>query len=406
MQAAGSQQRLVTIVIVAAATMAVANGVRQCLGLFLGPVGTDLAVSAASFGFAVALHNLVWGLSQPLLGALGDRFGPRPVLIGSALLYAAGLALLAVSRSALLGLDLGIGVLAGIGVAGTGFGVLLGTVSRAAPPGRQSQLVGLVSGIGSLGVLALAPLGQHVIGAGGWRLAAAAYGALCLAMVGLAAFVPGAPDRSARPAIPRERPKVGPALRAAAGHGGFVAMTLAFFACGFQLMFITTHLPRFLGLCGMPPSLGASALGVIGLCNAIGTYGFGLLGARYSRKRLLALIYAIRTVAIAAYIATPVTEGSTLLFAAVMGFTWLGVVPLVSGLIARLFGLANFNLLFGVTFLCHQIGSFVGAWAGGLVLDLTGRYDDAWYAMLAIGLAATLLQWPMDDRPRLAPAPA
>jgi predicted MFS family arabinose efflux permease len=394
--------RMWTIVVVAASVMAVSMGLRQCFGLFLAPIVADLGASAAAFGFAVALHNLVWGVSQPFVGALGDRFGARPVLLACGLLYLAGLLLFAVSPGPLIGLDLGIGLLTGLGIAGTGFGVLLGAVSRAAPPERRSVLVGIVSGAGSTGVLVLAPLGEGLITGFGWRTAALAFAAICGAMVAVSALIGSRPPAEVKrgeavPAGARE------AMRAALSHPGFVAMSVAFFACGFQLMFITTHLPRFLGLCGLAPSVGAQALGVIGICNAIGSYVFGLLAGRYSPKRLLAGIYATRTVAIAIYLAVPVSEASTLLFAAVMGATWLGVVPLVSALIGRLFGLANFSLLFGIAFFSHQVGGFAGAWMGGIVLDATGSYDVAWWALIGIGVAAALLQWPMDDRPRPAP---
>lgn len=398
-----AQARLRVVVVVAAGVMAVSMGLRQCFGLFFAPVLADLGTSAAAFGFAVALHNLVWGLSQPVVGALGDRYGPRPVLLGCGLLYVLGLLLFATSRSAWIGLDLGIGVLTGLGIAGTGFGVLLGAVSRAAPPARRTVLLGLVSGAGSAGVLAIAPLGEALTAAFGWRVAALAFAAICAGMTALSLLIGGAP---ARQAGQPERPPLRQALGAALAHPGFVAMSVAFFACGFQLMFVTTHLPRFLGLCGLPPALGAQALAVIGVCNAVGSYAFGQLGQRYSPKRLLAAIYAIRTLAIAGYLATPVSATSTLVFAAVMGATWLGVVPLVSALIGRLFGLARFNTLFGVAFLVHQLGGFAGAWMGGLVLDATGSYDAAWWALIAIGAAAALLQWPMDDRPRPWPAPA
>ena len=409
-QSGASSPRLAVVVAVSATIMAVSMGLRQCFGLFQASVTDELAMSAAAFGFAIALHNLVWGLSQPILGVLGDRYGPRPVLLGCGLIYAAGLALMATSQSGFVGLDLGVGVLTGIGVAGTSFGVLLGAVSRAAPPERRSQLLGLVSGIGSAGVLVLAPLGQELIRLYDWRVAAAVYTAICLGIVVLSLSIGGRPASSTAAADATAVPSsVAAAAREALSHGGFLAMTVAFFACGFQLQFITAHLPRFLGLCGLAPSVGATALGLIGLCNAIGSYGFGLLGARYSRKRLLAGIYAIRTAAIAVYISLPISEVSTLIFAAVMGFTWLGVVPLVSGLIGKLFGLGNFNMLFGLVFVCHQLGGFLGPWAGGLALDMTGGYTVAWYAMIGIGAAATLLQWPMDDTPRqpvanLAPA--
>jgi predicted MFS family arabinose efflux permease len=370
------------------------------LRTFLGPVGAELGVSAASFGFAVALHNLVWGLGQPLVGALGDRFGPRPVLLGCGVLYAAGLALMATSRLPWLGLDVGIGVLTGLGIAGTGFGVLLGAVSRATPPHRRSALVGLVSGIGSAGILLLAPVGQILIDGFGWRIAALALAATCIGMMAVSVLIGGRPTRDKAESSAEAASGLGETLRAALAHPGFMVMTIAFFACGFQLAFITTHLPRFLGLCGLAPSVGAHALGIIGLCNAFGSYAFGLLGQRYSPKRLLAGIYAIRTVAIVAYLAVPISEASTLVFAAVMGTTWLGVVPLVSSLVGKLFGLARFNMLFGVVFLGHQLGGFAGAWMGGVILDATGSYAAAWYALIGVGLTAAILQWPMDDRPR------
>jgi predicted MFS family arabinose efflux permease len=176
-------------------------------------------------------------------------------------------------------------------------------------------------------------------------------------------------------------------------------MTLAFFACGFQLVFLTTHLPSYLALCGIAPGVGATALGLIGLFNAIGTFIFGQLGARYSQKHLLALIYLLRTTFIVIFLVAPVSAATTLIFAAAMGFLWLGVTPLVNGILARVFGLTHFNALFGVVFLSHQVGSFFGAWMGGLVFDRFGNYDGAWGALIVIGLAAFTLQWLMDEKP-------
>jgi len=175
-------------------------------------------------------------------------------------------------------------------------------------------------------------------------------------------------------------------------------MTLAFFACGFQLVFITTHLPSYLQICGVAPGVGATALALIGLFNAIGTYGFGLLGARYSQKRLLAMIYLLRTLFIVAFLLVPITAASTLVFAAAMGLLWLGVSPLVTGIIARVFGLTHFSTLYGTVFFSHQVGSFLGAWMGGLVIDRFGNYNVAWGALIAIGLLAFTLQWMMDER--------
>lgn len=384
-------------------------GLRQSLGLFLRPMNVDIGVSASAFGFAMALQNIVWGISQPFVGVLADRYGARPVVFVSAGIYVAGLAIMALGGT--WGLDIGGGILIGIGVAGSGFGVLLGAVSQAVPPARRSQTVGLVSGVGSLATLVLAPLGQALIDGYGWQNALLAFAAIS-ALMALFAFGMGrhAPRTAAQAAADMVRP-VGEALSAAGRHRGFIAMAIAFFACGFQLIFIVIHLPTYLALCGIPPAASATALGLIGLGNAVGSYVIGILGARFSQKKLLALIYLLRTITIGLYLALPISIPSTMIFAATMGFLWLSVTPLVSGLIGRLFGLGNFNLLYGVMFFSHQIGSFVGAWAGGLVYDLTGVYDIAWASMIAIGLSAFALQWFMDDSragdmPGLSPAPA
>jgi predicted MFS family arabinose efflux permease len=202
---------------------------------------------------------------------------------------------------------------------------------------------------------------------------------------------------------PQANLKLGEALREAMAHRGYLFMTLAFFACGFQLVFITTHLPSYLALCGVAPGVGASALALIGLFNTIGTYMFGLLGARYSQKHLLALIYLLRTLFIVVFLLVPVSAASALVFAAAMGFLWLGVAPLVTGIIGRVFGLTHFNTLYGVVFLSHQVGSFFGAWMGGVVFDRFGSYNFGWGALIVIGLTAFTLQWLMDEHPPRQP---
>jgi predicted MFS family arabinose efflux permease len=243
--------------------------------------------------------------------------------------------------------------------------------------------------------MVLAPLGQGVINGFGWQAAmfmfAAFAGSIALLSIPIRELG-GVPERK----LPLS---LGDALRQALRHRGYLFMTLAFFACGFQLVFITTHLPLYLQLCGVAPGVAASALGLIGLCNAIGTYCFGLLGARYSQKHLLAMIYLFRTLFIVGFLLVPVSAASTLVFASAMGFLWLGVAPLISGIIGRVFGLTHFNTLYGVVFLSHQVGSFFGAWMGGLVYDYAGNYNFAWGALIVIGSAAFTLQWLMDERP-------
>jgi predicted MFS family arabinose efflux permease len=295
-----------------------------------------------------------------------------------------------------LGLDIGGGLLVGVGIAGTGLGVVVGMVSRAVPPDRRSQTVGLVAALGSLGTFALAPFGQWMIDALGWRGALFGFAGVGAAMA-LLALPLREPGRVVRTADAPET-SIGATLRLAARHRGFRAMTVAYFACGFQLMFITVHLPSFLGSCGIAPALGATAIGLIGLFNAPGTYIAGLLGARYSRKRLLAAVYLFRTLIIAAFLALPISATSTLIFTAALGFLWLSVSPLISGLVDKVFGLRHFGTLYGFVFLSHQIGSFCGALLGGMAFDATGSYAIAWVALIAIGLVAFALQWPMDDR--------
>jgi predicted MFS family arabinose efflux permease len=390
------------MIIVAGAVLSICMGLRQSFGLFLQPIRADIGVSASAFGFALALQNLVWGLTQPIIGMAGDRYGPRPVLIGCAILYALGLVTMSWGGP-VLGLNLGAGVLVGTGIAGCGFGVVLGAVSRSVPPEKRVQAVGAVSAAGSVATLVIAPLGQSVIDRAGWPAAALVFAALALAIGAISIFMGGRPAPARDIAGPSSaKAAIGRALL----HPGFLAMTLAFFACGFQLQFITVHLPTYLGICGIPSEVGALALGVIGIANAIGSYVTGRLGARHSPRQLLALIYLLRTLAIIGFVASPVTAFSTLVFAAVMGFLWLGVVPLVSGLISKLFGLQHFNTLFGLVFLSHQLGGFAGAWLGGLSYDLTNSYLTAWISMAVVGLVAFLLQWSMDDRDRSPANPA
>ena len=369
-------------------------GMRQSLGLFMQPMNAEIGVSAAAFGFSIALQNIVYGITQPFIGALADKHGPRPVLIVTALFYAAGLVLMIYSGSFPGVLEFA-GFLLGVGAAGTAFGVLLGTVSRATPPEKRSQTIGLVAAAGSLGTFVIAPFGGWLIGGFGWQTALVVFAVLASSMVLLSL-----PIRESTEHVAAERKlALGDALHEALGHRGYLFMTLAFFACGFQLVFLTTHLPAYLALCGVAPGVGATALGLIGLFNAIGTYIFGHLGARYSQKHLLAMIYGLRTIFIVVFLLVPVSAATTLIFASAMGFLWLGVAPLVSGIIGRVFGLSHFNTLYGVVFFSHQVGSFLGAWMGGLVFTYSGNYDFAWGALIVIGVIAFTLQWLMDESP-------
>jgi predicted MFS family arabinose efflux permease len=402
---------MLVLLILSGLIISICMGLRQSLGLFMRPMTLELGISAATFGFSIALQNIVWGVSQPFVGALADRYGPRLVLIGTASMYAAGLLLMAFAKAVPGGLEIA-GFLVGIGTAGTGFGVLIGTVSRATPPEKRTQTVGIVAAAGSLGTMVIAPIGQGLIDGFGWKAAMVAFAAIAAAMALLSLPIREQPLAKGNSSAVNQN--LGEAVREAMAHRGYLYMTLAFFACGFQLVFITTHLPAYLQLCGVAPGVGASALALIGIFNAIGTYIFGLLGARYSQKHLLALIYLLRTLFIVVFLLVPIAPATTLVFAAAMGFLWLGVVPLVTGIIGRVFGLTHFNTLYGIVFLSHQVGSFFGAWMGGVLFDRMGNYNFAWGALIVIGATAFMLQWLMDERPprertsagRPAPAPA
>ena len=391
---AQNRRGMLLLIVLSGTIISICIGLRQTLGLYMRPMTLDAGVSAAAFGFSIALQNIVWGVSQPFVGALADRWGARPVVMGCTLIYAGGLVLMMFSGSLPAALEVS-GFLIGLGTAGCGFGVLIGTVSRATPPETRIQTVGLVSAAGSLGTFLIAPYGQSLIGAFGWQGGLLGYAALAMAMLFLAIPIREQPIHEAV----SKKQNLGEAVREAAGHRGFLFMTLAFFACGFQLVFLTTHLPAYLQVCGVAPGVGATAIALIGLFNTIGTYIFGLLGARYNQRRLLAMIYLLRTVFICLFLLFPVSAASTLVFASAMGFLWLGVTPLITGIIARVFGLTHFNTLYGMVFLSHQVGSFFGAWMGGVVFDRAGNYDFAWGALIVVGATAFTLQWLMDERP-------
>jgi predicted MFS family arabinose efflux permease len=394
---------LMLTIIAGALVMSAAMGVRQSFGLFVGPFSFDHGLPITLVAFAIALHNLVWGVAQPFAGAAADRYGSTPVVAFGALTYAGGLALAAFAPSGPM-LVLGMGVLVGIGISCTSFGVVLAAIGRATPPEKRSMAMGLVSAGGSLGQVLLVPLAQGVSELSGMHMALLSLGGCMLAIAPLGLFL----DRGVAQAAPQQQVvlPLREAVSQALGHRGYRLLTLGFFTCGFQLAFIATHLPAYLQLCHMPAGLGASALAVIGLFNMVGSWACGWLGGRFRQHHLLGWLYLIRGAAIALFFLLPKSEFSVLAFAAVMGLVWLGTVPLTSGLVAKVFGTRYLGTLFGVCFLSHQIGSFLGAWLGGYVFDLTGSYTLIWAATAISGAVAALLHFPINDKPVNAPATA
>jgi MFS family permease len=381
----------------AALMLSLAMGMRQSLGLLQPHVIRDLGITAADYSLALAIQNIVWGITQPFVGLLVDRIGARPVAVTGVIVYALGLAVMALASSALV-LTLGAGLCIGLALSCTASNLAMNVTARTVTPARRSVAMGAVSAAGSLGLVVASPLAQAMIVTGGWQLALVAFIGLAAVMLP-AALAAGRADAIELPKSKAAEQSATQALREAAAHGGYVTMAIAFFVCGLQLVFLTTHLPTYLDLCGIDPSVTATALALIGLFNVAGSYLFGWLGQRYPKHLLLGGIYLLRSAIIAVYFVAPPTPAGTLVFAAAMGSLWLGVVPLVNGLVVHLFGLRWMGTLTGVAFFSHQVGSFVGAWGGGAIYASLGSYEWAWKGAVLIGVAAGLAQMAMNVRP-------
>ncbi|PXW28476.1 MFS transporter [Paraburkholderia caballeronis] len=382
-----------------AVILSAAMGARQTFGLFIGPFSFDRGMPVTLIAFAIALHNLVWGFAQPFAGAAADRHGPAPVVAFGAATFAAGLALAAVAPNG-FALVIGMGVLVGIGISCTSFGVVLTAVGRDAGADRRSMAMGLASAGGSAGQVLMVPFAQIVREWGGVSMSLFALAFLMLLAAPFGLMLSRGRDVGASHAPSgggRAAPSLRDALAQAAAHRGYRLLTLGFFTCGFQLAFIATHLPGYLFLCHMPMGLGATALALIGLFNMAGSWACGWLGGRYPQQRVLGWLYVVRGVTIGAFFLLPKSTLSVVVFAALMGLTWLGTVPLTSGLVAKVFGMRHLGTLFGVCFLSHQLGSFLGAWLGGYVFDVTGSYSLIWGATAVAGLVAALLHFAIDD---------
>ncbi|AKZ64985.1 MFS transporter [Herbaspirillum hiltneri N3] len=390
------------VVVAAALVLSVVMGTRQTFGLYINPFSYDRGLPVTVIAFAIALHNLVWGFAQPFAGAAADRYGATPVVAFGAVTFAAGLGLAAVAPSGLL-LVIGLGLLVGIGISCTSFGVVLASVGRVATPQQRSMAMGIASAGGSLGQVLLVPLAQMVREGAGVPVSLFVLAVIALAIAPAGLILDRGRKKSpasvTHAAAEPDTSSLKEVLALAGRHRGYRLLTIGFFTCGFQLAFIGTHLPGYLMLCHMPLGLGATALALIGLFNMAGSWGCGWLGGRFRQQYVLGWLYLIRSGAIAVFLALPTTGASVMVFAAVMGLTWLGTVPLTSGLVAKVFGTRHLGTLFGVCFLSHQLGSFLGAWLGGYMFDLTGSYSLVWGATVAAGVLAALLHFAIGDKP-------
>jgi MFS family permease len=379
-----------------------AMGVRHILGMFMVPITLERGWSREAFGFAVAVQNLAWGLSQPFVGMIADRIGSRIVIATGLLCYGAGLILMAQAGST-SAFTLSAGLCIGIALSGTAFGVVYGALSRLVPPERRGWALGLAGAVGGLAQFFLVPVSQGLISALGWAGALTALGIVC------AMLLPCSIPMRDRPTVPAATGQsLTSALREAFSHRGFWLLNLGFLTCGFQLAFLTSHLPAYLLDKGMPGNLAVTGLAIIALANVGGSFVCGWLGGIHRRKYLLSGLYLMRALAMAAFVLFPLTQWSLYLFCAVMGFLWLGTVPLTNGLVSQVFGVQYISTLFGFVFFGHQLGASLGAWLGGYVFERTHSYDLIWVASIALGVVAAVLHYPIDDRAiqRAAPVPA
>ena len=373
----------------------IANGTRAGFGIFLRPMSMDLGWGREVFALAIAIQNLVWGLTQPIAGMISDRYGCGRVLVVSAVVYSLGLYVMS-GASTPFELTMSGGILVGLALSGTGFPVVLSVVGRVVKPERRTLALGLATAGGSSGQMLVIPFGQGLINWYGWSSALLILAVLTSFIMPLAAWLAGPPA----PASPdQQQQSMREALREASGHSGFWFLTAGFFVCGFHVMFIGTHLPAYLVDNGAAPGTGALALAIIGFGNIVGTSLCGLLGDRYRKKYVLSALYLGRSVLFSLFLLAPMTQTTVIAFSFAIGLLWLGTVPLTSGLVVQIFGLRYMATLFSIVFISHQLGSFLGAWYGGYVYDQTGSYVPVWQIGIVLGVLSAILHWPIRDTP-------
>ncbi|MDJ0739542.1 MAG: MFS transporter [Gammaproteobacteria bacterium] len=393
--ARGWHRRPAAVIVAAGLIVLVSMGLRQSFGIFMQPIGCVLGVDRETFGLAIAVQNLMLGL--PLAGYLADRFAPRRVVAVGALLYVFAMFLMTDVGGA-PGLLLVLGLLTGLAQSATTYVVVLAAVARVVPEQRRGSAFGVVTGLGSFGLFLMVPLANHWLLNGGWHWAFEALAWTALLMLFAAYFLPDDRHDGAASGLL-------PLVRRAATHRGYLLLIAGFFVCGFHVAFIATHLPAYVVDSGLDRETAAYALALVGLFNIVGSLLFGWLGDRHRKKHVLATLYGIRALIIAGFLVVPLTATSALVFGALIGVVWLATVPVTSGLVGQLFGARYLGTLYGVVFLGHQVGAFLGAWWAGRVFDATGSYSIVWWVAVVLSVGAALIHWLLDDRPQALAAP-
>jgi MFS family permease len=396
MQVQARQLSLLQVLACGAAIVTLSMGIRHGFGLWLQPITQAQGWTRENFAFAIAIQNLAWGCFGIFAGMVADRFGAFRVIVGGALLYAGGLAGMALAPSVLL-FTLTAGILIGAAQAGTTYAVIYGIIGRQIDPAKRSWAMGVAAAAGSFGQFLMVPVEGLLISSLGWQQALLTLAVMVLLIAPLAFGVrePG----FAGAAAPRRDQTIMQALREALKYPSFQLLMAGYFVCGFQVVFIGVHMPSYLKDKGLSPQVASYALALIGLFNVFGTYIAGTLGQRLAKRKILAFIYIARSVAISLFLLVPLTPLSVYIFSAVMGLLWLSTVPVTNASVAGIFGVAHLSMLSGFVFFSHQIGSFLGVWLGGLLYDRTGSYDIVWYISIALGVFAALVNLPVREAP-------
>jgi len=383
---------LLVLIVAGCAVAAVTNGIRTSFGLLTLPMTADLGMTREAWGMALAIQNLAWGIAQPFAGGLADKFGTAKVIVGGLLIYALGLVLMTISPDGTT-LSLTAGVITGVGIATSSFSIVMSAFGRSVPQEKRPLIFGVATAASSFGQFAFAPIGQAFIQNFGWQSTLIYAAALLVLIIPLTYALRGKSEHQTGQADL----KFMEALSKAWGFGSYRLLVIGFFVCGFHIAFINVHLPAYLVQCGLSPDVGGWSIAVIGVFNIAGSLLAGYLGGKLPKQLLLATIYVSRAIAIALFMLFPVTLTSALIFSAAMGLLWLSTVPLTAGLVTLFFGARYMGMLYGLAFLSHQLGSFLGVWLGGYAFDTTGSYSIVWYLGIILGLASAALHLPIKE---------
>lgn len=392
--------RFPPIVWLGIAILIVCLGIRQSFGIFMMPISDYFHTGREFFSFAIALQNLLFGVFQPFVGMAADRFGSKRIIILGAISYGLGLYLTSLAMAPSV-LYLTLGVLVGLGLSATSYVIVLGAVAKVVPAEHAAKAFGLTTAAGSFGMFAMIPGAHTLLSEFGWQGALQVFALLCTTMIVFALFMRTSQSshNATMQSHAEQQQTLRQALTQAFAHKGYWLIHLGFFVCGFHVMFIATHLPSYLADKQLPASTAAMALAYVGIFNIFGSYFWGVMGDKFNKRHTMSALYLMRTLVIAAFVTLPVTEHTAAIFGAAIGFCWLGTVPLTSGLVRQIFGAKYLSTLYGLVFFTHQLGSFLGAWAGGRIYDYYGSYEPIWWSTVVLAFAAALIHLPINDQP-------